>query len=144
MPKVTLSQQLSLPLDDAWAVISDLRRFDEWLTIHEAWRSEVPERIGTGTEVSSIVRFKGMRNRVAWRVKEFDPPGRIALAGDGVGGTKASIGASLAADDDGGTLLELSADFSNPAVRGPMGSLVSRGLRGELERSLKRLVEIEG
>jgi carbon monoxide dehydrogenase subunit G len=143
VPTVTLSQQLSLPLDDAWAVISDLRRFDEWLTLHEAWRSEIPERIEPGTEVSSVVRFKAMRNRVAWRVREFDPPGRIALAGKGVGGTKASIGASLAAEN-GGTRVELSAEFSNPAVRGPMGSLISRGLRGELERSLQRLVAIKG
>ena len=139
---MTVSKTVPLDRQQAWALMSDLSRLDEWLELHEDWRSEIPDEIEVGTELSSIVSFKGMRNRIAWTVEEFQPPDRISLVGDGKGGTKAEL--SLAAEDagDGKTEIELYAEFSNPALVGPLGRVAARGLKGELEKSISRLVEL--
>lgn len=142
MASVTVSKAVPLDREHAWTLMSDLSRLDEWLGLHEDWRSDIPSEIRTGTELSSIVSFKGMRNRIAWTVEEFQPPDRISLAGDGKGGTKAEL--SLAAEDagDGNTEIELHTEFSNPALVGPLGRVAARALKGELEKSIERLVEL--
>ena len=144
MAKVTVSEVVPLERERAWSLMSDLSRLDEWLTLHEAWRSEVPSEIQAGTELTSIVSFKGMRNRIAWTVEEFEPPDRIALAGVGKGGTKAAL--SLAATDAGAgeTKIELQTEFSNPAIVGPLGRVAAKGLKGELEKSISRFVDLAG
>ncbi len=121
--------------------MSDLSRLDEWLALHEAWRSEVPEEINTGTELVSIVSFKGVRNRIAWMVEEYDPPELIALKGDGKAGTKASLRFAATATDDGADI-ELHIEFSNPTLVGPLGGVLARRLKGELEKSIERLVKL--
>ncbi len=142
MAEVTVSKVVPLERDRAWAVMSDLSRLDEWLELHEAWRSEIPDELAAGTQLASIVSFKGMRNRIAWTIEEFEPPDAIALAGDGKGGTKASL--RLAASDSGAgqTKIELYTEFSNPALVGPLGRVAARGLKGELEKSIDRLAKL--
>src|SRR5690349_16410049 len=107
MAEVTVSKTVPLDREEAWPLMSDLSRLDEWLELHEAWRSEVPEKIEAGTELSSIVSFKGMRNRIAWTVREFDPPDKISLVGDGKGGTKAELSLTASAAGEGKTKIEL-------------------------------------
>lgn len=141
MAEVTVSEKVPIGREEAWALISDLSRLGEWLTLHEGWRSEVPERLAAGTELTSVVSFKGMRNRITWTITEFDPPGTIALQGDGKGGTKAAL--RLRAHADGsGSRVELETEFSNPALIGPIGGMAGRSLKGELRKSIKRLVEL--
>jgi hypothetical protein len=142
MAEVTVSEVVPLERERAWALMSDLSRLDEWLELHEAWRSDVPSEIKEGTELSSIVSFKGMRNRIAWTVGEFQAPDRISLVGDGKGGTKAEL--SLAAEDagEGKTKIELYTEFSNPALRGPLGRVAARSLKSELEKSIARLAKL--
>ena len=47
----------------AWKLASDLRRFDEWMTIFGGWRGTVPSTIQEGTRVSSLIKVKGFRKR---------------------------------------------------------------------------------
>ncbi len=42
----------------AWKLASDLRRFDEWMTIFGGWRGTVPSTIAEGTRVSSCIKVK--------------------------------------------------------------------------------------
>ena len=142
MANVTVSKAVPLDREQAWALMSDLSRLDEWLTLHEDWRSEIPDEIKAGTELSSIVAFKGMRNRIAWTVEEFQPPDRISLVGDGKGGTKAELSLAAADAGDGKTEIELHTEFSNPALVGPLGRVAARSLKGELEKSIERLVRL--
>ena len=141
MPRVEVSEEIPVEPDAVWDVVSDLSRLGEWLELHEDWRSEVPDDLGEGTELSSIVAVKGMRNRVTWRIEEFRPPELIVLTGEGKGGTKASLQVS-ATSVDGGTRVELETEFSNPALIGPLGSAAGRTLKGALKRSLERLVAL--
>ena len=143
MAKVEVSEEIPVDVDSVWKVVSDLPRLGEWLELHEDWRSEVPETLEEGTELSSIVAFKGMRNRVTWTIGEFRPPELISLTGDGKAGTKASLRVS-ATPVGGGTKVELDTEFSNPALIGPLGGAAGRALKGALQRSLERLVALAG
>jgi carbon monoxide dehydrogenase subunit G len=141
MAEVSVSELVPLDPEEGWRLLSDLSRLDEWLTLHEAWRSEIPGELATGVELESIVAFKGMRNRVRWRIDEFRPPHLITLNGDGKGGTTASLRFSAEAEGDG-TRVELHSEFSNPALIGPLGGIAARSLKGELRKSIERLAAL--
>jgi hypothetical protein len=139
--KVEVSEEIAADVDSVWTVVSDLPRLGEWLELHEDWRSEIPERLEEGTELSSIVAVKGMRNRVTWRIGDFQPPELITLTGDGKAGTKASLRVSATPAGDG-TKVDLYTEFSNPALIGPLGGAAGRALKGALRRSLDRLAAL--
>ena len=55
MAKLSVSVDVPLPPETAWACASDLSRYKEWLTIHRVWRSKLPETLEKGTVLDSIV-----------------------------------------------------------------------------------------
>lgn len=93
MASVDVSVSSDLSPERAWDLASNLRRFEEWLTIFGGWRSEVPDEIDVGTEVSSCIKVKGFRNTIHWRVTRYDEPKEIELVGTGFGGVR--IGLSM-------------------------------------------------
>src|SRR5215213_5399100 len=111
MAKVDVAVSSDLSPDKAWALASDLRRFDEWLTIFGGWRSEVPETIEVGTTVSSLITVKGFRNTIEWRVTRYDEPEQIELVGRG----KPAVCITLrlcVQDDQPGSTFQVIADLS--------------------------------
>src|SRR5882757_8668979 len=58
MAKLSVSVDVPLPPEAAWACASDLSRYKEWLTIHRVWRTKAPEKMEKGTVVESIVEVK--------------------------------------------------------------------------------------
>lgn len=143
MPKISESVRLPAPPEKAWETASDLRRLGEWMAMHEAWRGEVPEELGEGTELTSVVSVKGMRNRISWRITSFTPPEGLTLTGNGVGGTKVTLTLSIR-PDGGGSQVSFEADFGGPMVIGPVGMTVKRALRGDVKRSVERLATLVG
>ncbi|MBB3039317.1 type II toxin-antitoxin system Rv0910 family toxin [Hoyosella altamirensis] len=137
MASTTVSLKTHFTPGEAWARASDLSRFGEWLTLHDGWRGELPAEIGEGTAVTSVVSVKGMRNRIDWKVTEYAAPRRVALSGEGVGGTKVSLALEIGSSGDGSTV-ELDVDFTGPLVAGPIGFGVSRALKGDIKKSLER------
>src|ERR1700738_613080 len=83
MATVDVAVSSDLNPDQAWALASDLRRFDDWLTIFGGWRSGVPRHVEVGTCVSSLIRIKCFRNTIHWRVTRYDEPKTIELVGRG-------------------------------------------------------------
>ena len=59
MAKLSVSVDVPLPPEQAWAAASDLPRFKDWLTIHRVWRSTLPETLEKGTTIESIVEVGG-------------------------------------------------------------------------------------
>ena len=74
MAKVDVSVSSDLTPEQAWKLASDLRRFDEWLTIFGGWRSPPPPVIEVGTQVSSLIKVNGFRNTIHWQVTDYDEP----------------------------------------------------------------------
>lgn len=142
MPQVKLTETVPLPIDRAWALVSDLSRYGEWLVLLDGWRSDLPAQLASGTTVSAVIKAKGIRNRVTFTVGDFDPPHRVSLVGEGVGGTGVTMTFELVGAGDA-TELAFEVDFRHPALKGPMSAIAARTIKGDLTRSLARLSALE-
>ena len=141
MPKVSVSTTVPASPDATWATASDLSRFGEWLVLHEGWRGELPDTISAGTELTSVVTVKGLRNRIAWRVESYDPPRSLHISGKGVGGTRVSLTLGVSGNGDRSTV-DIDAEITGPTTIGPVGMLIGRALKGDMRRSVTRLTDL--
>ena len=137
MAKLSVSVDVPLPPQTAWACASDLSRFKEWLTIHRVWRSKLPETLEKGTVIESIVEVKGMPNRIRWTIVHFKPPEAMTLNGDGVGGVKVKLIGKVKPADDGSTVT-FDVHLGGAALFGPIGMVVAAALKGDIRESLNR------
>lgn len=147
MAKVSVSVDVPLSPEEAWRHASDLSRYKEWLTIHRVWRSKLPENLGKGSVVESIVEVKGMPNRVKWTIVNFKPPESMTLDGVGVGGVKVKLIGKVrpagGGDQDGAgtaSVVTMDVHLGGPALFGPIGMVVAAALRGDIRASLDRFV----
>ncbi|WP_067972076.1 type II toxin-antitoxin system Rv0910 family toxin [Mycolicibacter icosiumassiliensis] len=137
MAKLELSRNLSLPPDQAWAHASSLAELGDWLSLHQGWRSELPDELTVGTTVVGVAGAKGLRNRVTWTVRKFDPPALLELTGDGVGGTKYALTLAIAPAPSG-SKFTLRMDLGGRPLFGPIGATAARAVKGDIERSIKQ------
>ncbi|WP_197283575.1 type II toxin-antitoxin system Rv0910 family toxin [Mycobacterium sp. Marseille-P9652] len=142
MAQVNVSMASDLDPEAAWKLASDLRRFDEWMTIFGGWRSPVPSKIEKGTCVSSCVKVKGFRNVVHWEVTCYDEPNGIELQGRARGGIRIGVGLNID-PDHGGSEFHLRADLSGGVLSGPVGGVVARVLRGDIRKSVNNLAALQ-
>ncbi len=141
MAKLSGSIDVPLPPETAWQHASDLSRYKEWLTIHRVWRSILPDDVGKGTVVESIVEVKGMHNRIRWTVVRYKPPEGMTLNGDGVGGVKVKLMAKVAPKDEG-SVVSFDVHLGGPALFGPIGMIVAAALRGDINESLQNFLTV--
>lgn len=142
MAKVDVSVSSEMSPDEAWALASDLNRFDEWLTIFGGWRSAVPDTIKKGTRVSSCIKVKGFRNTIRWEVTQYDPPSCIELKGCGFGGVRIDLTLTITADQPGSDF-HLVADLHGGVLSGPVGKLVARVLKSDVRKSVENLSRLQ-
>src|SRR5882757_11175841 len=139
MAKLSVSIDVPLPPERAWADASNLSRYKEWLTIHRVWRSKLPEQLEKGTVIDSIVEVKGMPNRLTWTIVHFKPPEAMTLDGIGVGGVKVKlIGKVKPSEKDpaGSSTVTFDIHLGGPALFGPIGMVVAGALKGDIRASL--------
>jgi Polyketide cyclase / dehydrase and lipid transport len=141
MATVDVSESSHLNPAQTWALASDLRRFDEWLTIFGGWRSPVPDAVSAGTKVSSLITVKGFRNVIHWEVTDYDEPRRIGLCGRGRGGVQIELAMTVAEEPPGSTF-HLLADLRGGLLSGPVGRLVARVLRSDVRESVQNLAAL--
>jgi hypothetical protein len=141
MAEVGVTSALPASVDKTWAMVSDVSRFGEWLTIHDGWRGAVPEEITAGLELTSVVRVKALRNRIAWRVVSHNPPRSLSITGRGVGGLQVEL---VLVVRPAGEKAQVSvhAKITGPPTIGPLGLVIGRALRGELRRSVDALTDL--
>jgi hypothetical protein len=141
MAKVDVAVSSELSPERAWALASDLSRFDEWLTIFGGWRSDVPAQVEVGTCVSSCVRVKGFRNVVHWRVTRYDEPKLIELVGRGRAGIRIVLTLCVR-DDKPGSTFQVVADLSGGLLSTPVGRLVAKVLESDVRKSVSNLAAL--
>ena len=141
MATVDVSVPSEVAPQRAWELASDLQRFGEWMTIFGGWRSPVPTQIEEGTEVSSLIKVKGFRNVIHWRVTGYDEPHAIELRGLGRGGV--GIGITMRVlEDHPGSRFRLLANLSGGLLSGPVGRFVARLLESDVRRSVSNLAAL--
>ncbi|MGV0790908.1 type II toxin-antitoxin system Rv0910 family toxin [Mycolicibacterium sp. XJ1819] len=141
MAKVDVAVSSELSPEQAWSLASDLRRFDEWLTIFDGWRSEVPSELEPGTCVSSCIKVKGFRNVIHWRVTRYDEPKLIEMVGRGRPGIRISLTLCVR-DDPRGSTFQVIADLSGGLLSTPVGRLVAKVLESDVRRSVSNLAAL--
>jgi carbon monoxide dehydrogenase subunit G len=141
MAKLSVSVDVPLPPETAWACASDLSRYREWLTIHRVWRSKPPEKLEKGTVVESIVEVKGTANRIKWTIVNFKPPEAMTLDGDGRGGVKVKLIGRVKPSDDGSTVT-FDVHLGGPVLFGPIGVVVAGALKGDIRESLNKFKSV--
>ncbi|CAN3128417.1 SRPBCC family protein [Mycobacterium sp. smrl_JER01] len=143
MAKLELFRSLAMSADDAWQHVSDLSSLGDWMTMHQGWRSELPAELGVGTTIVGVAGAKGMRNRVTWTVREFDPPSALAISGEGVGGTRYKL-AMKVADTAEGCTFTVRMDLGGAPLFGPIGAAAVRAVKGDIDRSIKEFERLYG
>lgn len=143
MPSVTKTVELSVPPEEAFKLATDPSRFEEWLTLHQAWPNGAPDSTETGSEFVEKLSIMGMPADVSWKVEAYEAPSRMALRGSGPMG--AQLATSITTEAGGaGTQVSYEAEFSGGAVQGPMGEMVTKKAGEEIETSLGKLKELAG
>lgn len=148
MATVDVSVSSDLTPKRAWDLASDLRRFDEWLTIFGGWRSGVPAEVEVGTTVSSAIKVKGFRNVIHWRVTRYDEPKAIELVGRGKPAICIALrlcvqevpGPSL--NVVSGSVFQVIADLTGGLLNTPVGNLVAKVLESDVRRSVTNLAAL--
>ena len=141
MATIDVAVSTDLMPERAWELASDLRRFDEWLTIFGGWRSDVPSVIEPGTCVSSCIKVKGFRNIIHWRVTRYDEPKLIELSGAGRGGIRISLTIEVQ-DNRPGSTFRVVAELSGGLLSTRIGRHVARVLQSEVRKSVANLAAL--
>lgn len=141
MATVDVEVSSDLTPEQAWQRASDLRRFDDWLTIFGGWRSAVPSEIEVGTCVSSLIKVKGFRNVIHWRVTRYDEPKEIELVGRGRGGVCIVLTLCVG-QNRSGTTFRVVADLSGGLLNTRIGKLVAKVLESDVRRSVTNLAAL--
>jgi carbon monoxide dehydrogenase subunit G len=127
--------------EKVWAVASDPSRFGEWLSMHKAWKGDVPSEFSKGTQATAVVSLLNMPNTITWTVDEYEPPKSVRLSGTGMAGVKVAIGLDVAANGAGSTM-SLVAEFEGQMIVGAIGQAVEKAGIEELDASLAKLREL--
>jgi len=141
MPEAHVVTELPCSPEQAWAILSDMNRFEEWMTIHDKWNTEVPEQISVGTKVTEQLTIMGMTNKIEWTVDEYNPPKSLKISGTGLAG--AQIAFTLSVGGSGETAeVTIDAEFTGQMMVGAIGQAVEKNAAIELDKSLAQLTAL--
>ena len=144
MAKLSVSIDVPVPPEKAWANASNLSRYKEWLTIHRVWRSTLPVQLEKGTVIESIVEVKGMPNRIKWTIVHYKPPEAMTLDGEGTGGVKVKLIAKVKPKGpyNYDSVVSLDVHLGGAALFGPIGMIVAAALKSDIRESLNKFVTV--
>ncbi|MGV0718357.1 SRPBCC family protein [Mycolicibacterium sp. XJ662] len=143
MAKLELTRELTLSPQEAWERASDFHSLSDWMTMHEGWRSELPDELTVGTTIVGVAGAKGLRNRVTWKVKSYDPPSFLEVTGNGVGGTRYGMKMKVTPTETGCTFT-VTINLGGAPLFGPIGATAARAVKGDIDRSIQRFEELYG
>ena len=138
MGRIEKSVEYTASPEEVWAIVSDLNRFGDWLSMHKSWKSEVPSELSEGTQVTAVVSLLNMPNTITWTIDEHRPPHTVRLSGTGMAGVKVAIGLDVE-PAGAGSLVTIGADFEGQMIVGAIGQAVEKAGNTELDQSLSRL-----
>jgi uncharacterized protein YndB with AHSA1/START domain len=113
MSRVTKRITIRRPIEDVFAVLTDVEKTGIWFPgdVEEHWTSPLPH--GVGSTRHAVVRMRGRRTENDAVVTEYDPPYRAAMAGTS---PNAPFVATLVFSREGeATFIEVTTEF---ALRG--------------------------
>lgn len=143
MASVSVSATLPTAPEKTWEALSDLSRWEEWLTIHQSWKSELPTEVAVGVTFTEVLSVMGMANKIEWTVTEVEVPKSVTIEGTGMAGVQVQFTLQVQPDGDGSRAV-IDASFSGTMIVGPIGKSVAKNAKGDLEESLDKFAGIFG
>ena len=144
MAKTSASIDVDLTPEQAFAAVTDMDRYGDWLVFHGGWHGAPPEQgsIGKGTEVSTMLQVKDASLPFHWKVDAFTAPREFRFSGKEKG---VKVGVSLAVKASGtGSTVSFELELRGLPVAGPIGKAVVKQLRPDVEESLTRFAAAFG
>ena len=141
MASVSVTQALPVDAQTAWDNLLDLANWENWLTIHQGWKSELPSDVSVGTRITEVVSVMGMANKIEWDVTAVDAPNSVAIEGTGMAGVKVKFAMSISPADSGSSIT-MDAEFNGTMIVGPIGKAVANSTQTDLEASLAKFAEL--
>lgn len=140
MAEVSVTQALPVGVEAGYAALADLAGYENWLKIHQSWKSELPapEDITVGTRITEVVSVMGMANKIEWTVTESNAPKSMTIEGVGMAGVKIKFQMSVAETAEGSDAT-IDAEFNGTMVVGPIGKAIAKNTTADLEESLAKL-----
>jgi uncharacterized membrane protein len=132
-----LSVSIRRPLDDVFAVLSDVTKTPRWSSAAVEEYATTPGPVGVGSRRHAVGRGYGMRTENDAEITEFEPGRRIALRS--LSGPMSFLVEMDFAPVDGGTRVDWTWSFF---PRGPLrvaGPLIAGIFRRQFAKDLRRL-----
>ena len=133
--------ELEVAPEKAYEAVMDPGHLADWVTIHDGFNEEPPERLDRGARLVQRLKVAGRCFTVRWTVTDAERPERVRWEGKGPAGTNAHVEYRFQKDGAGRTRFCYINDYALPG--GPAGKLagrvVSRAAGREVDRSLERL-----
>lgn len=130
MAPVDVTIELDAPPSNVFAMLLDIPRTPEWVTICRAVLHVDPGTPAPGWQCKQRYALRGAPFVVTWTLEELDPDRHVSWRGRGPAASKASIQQDLEPLDDGRrTRLRYRNEFKAPG--GLFGAAASRALVGD-------------
>ncbi|MFE6921818.1 SRPBCC family protein [Nocardia sp. NPDC057663] len=143
MASVSVSTDLPVTPEQAWARLSDLANWEDWLTIHQGWRSELPTELTAGSRFIEVVSVMNMANKIEWTVAEVDPNKYLRITGTGMAGVTVEFALKVEATESGSSAA-FDAGFKGTMIVGPIGKAVAKHAEADLKASMAKFTELVG
>ena len=88
--------------------------------------------------MSSLIKVKGFRNVIHWRVTRYDEPKAIELVGSGRPAIRIALRLCVK-DDKPGSTFQVIADLTGGLLNTRVGNLVAKVLESDVRRSVTNL-----
>jgi carbon monoxide dehydrogenase subunit G len=137
--RVTATVTIPAPPERVWELLSDTRRYAEWVEgTDEVTRTDGAAREGsTYDEVNPLVG--PWRATTQWNVEQFDPPRRQVHRGRGIPLTRAFVVEMEVRPAGDGS--EVTQTLRAEPAAGPLGAAFHRLMRGQVERDTRKSME---
>lgn len=143
MASVTTSIDIDTPPEQVWALVTDLGRLGDWVTIHRELPAAPPGEVAEGTSFTQGLKVAGTPFDVEWTATTVQAPERLVWEGAGPVGSRARTSYGLAAHN-GGTRFTYENEFEMPggALGEAAGGVVANRAAQEADDSLARLKQL--
>lgn len=149
MGEIVRTVELPAPVSTLWEQLSDISKFEDWMTIHRSFKGSVPEagEIKAGDTYTEVVELMGMANTIEWTVREAVTPeevlqtkkGSFKVTGTGMAGVEATIEVGVDGTAGDSTRVDLNAIFAGQMLVGAIGNAIDKAVGEELDASLEKL-----
>ena len=136
MPSIDRTVEYDATPDAIWAVVSDLPKWPEWLTILKEWTTEPPVELAVGTALEGAITIMGVPMAVSWTVDACAPRRDLTISGIAVLNSKVTLMASIEPTGSASTL-QLEVQVANAMLVGPLADTLMNAVRKDVDASLE-------